>query len=296
MRLEVSIDKGSGFCYGVVRAIKTAEDFLEKAPVLYSLGAIVHNETEMERLAAKGLVTIGYEEFCNGIGGTDAPDVLIRAHGEPPRTYRTAREKGYRITDCTCPVVLKLQQRIREAASRLGDNGCVVIFGKVGHAEVNGLVGQAEDTGCAVHVVEDAKMLREMLSQGVFGNAARAEVFSQTTKDPEHYKEICSLLREHFADIAVHDTICRQVSSRHEGLRRFAADNDAVVFVAGRESSNGKVLFGLCLESNPRTHFVSFPQEIDPEWFSEGDKVGVCGATSTPKWLLEKVAARIKEF
>lgn len=296
MKLEVSIDRGSGFCYGVVRAIKTAEDFLERAPVLYSLGAIVHNETEMERLAAKGLVTIGYGEFCSGIEADGTPDVLIRAHGEPPGTYRTAKEKGYRITDCTCPVVLKLQQRIREAAGRLGKKGCVVIFGKVGHAEVNGLVGQTEGSGCGVHVVEDVGMLHKMLSDGTFGNASRAEVFSQTTKDPAHYREICSLLEGHFADIAVHDTICRQVSSRHGGLRQFAAANDAVVFVAGRESSNGKVLFGLCLESNPRTHFVSFPQEIVPEWFRDGDKVGVCGATSTPKWLLEKVAERIKEF
>ena len=219
-------------------------------------------------------------------------DSAMRCHGEPPRTYLLAQELGLDLIDCTCPVVLQLQSRIREAYGRIhAAGGQIVIFGKVGHAEVLGLVGQVD--GDAL-VVESLPMLEEAFAEGRVCLTGPVEVFSQTTKSPSEYAQICRVLKERLAGpVTVHDTICRQVSSRHDQLRAFARDHDVILFVSGRESSNGKVLYGLCRGENERTHHVVGPEEIRPEWLREGDRVGVCGATSTPKWLLEAVAQKI---
>lgn len=286
--LKVEVDPGSGFCGGVIRAISKAESFLDtKGTRLHSLGSIVHNEAELERIGSKGLVTIDADDLENLPGA----DVLIRAHGEPPSTYEKASEAGINIIDCTCPVVLQLQKRIREAYPALkAAGGTLVIFGKVGHAEVLGLVGQVG--GDAV-VVEDMPMLEDALASGRIRRGAPVEVFSQTTKSPQEYSEICSVLRSQAVDVTVHDTICRQVASRHEKLAAFAAGHDVVVFVSGRASSNGKVLSELCLGVNPRTYRIVSEDEISADWFEGAESVGICGATSTPKWLLDAVAQKI---
>ena len=283
--LTVETDPGSGFCGGVIRAISRAEKELSGTGKLYSLGAIVHNEAELERLGAKGLVTV------NGV--CDVPEggrVLVRAHGEPPSTYTDAAARGLSVIDCTCPVVLQLQRRIREAYVRLhedGRKGQVIIFGKIGHAEVLGLLGQVD--GDAL-VIEDAAMLHDAVRDGRIDFSEPVEIFSQTTKSPSEYAAICAEIRSRSARVTVHDTICSQVASRHEKLSGFARTHDVIVFVSGRSSSNGKVLFDLCRRENPRTHHIGSVEEIRPEWFRDGDRVGVCGATSTPKWLLETVA------
>ena len=255
VRLNVEIDPGSGFCGGVIRAIGRAEEYLSGGGTLYSLGAIVHNEAELERLGAKGLVTVS--------SVSEAPSgeaLLIRAHGEPPETYSSAAERNLSVIDCTCPVVLKGQ------------------------------------TGGGALVVQDLPMLEGLIAQGCIPKDGPLEIFSQTTKSPSEYREICSRLRKFLspqASFMVHDTICAQVARRHEKLREFAASHDAIVFVAGVSSSNGKVLYDLCKSVNERTHHIGGPSGIDYSWFSDGDSVGVCGATSTPSWLLEEVAAAL---
>ena len=293
MALEVEIDKYSGFCGGVIRAISRAERFLAASPGcrLYSLGAIVHNEAELKRLGEKGLVTVTKE----GLRDMEDPrneTLLIRAHGEPPETYSYAESIGINLIDCTCPVVLKLQKSIREAWERLHpQGGQVIIFGKVGHAEVLGLLGQVG--GDAV-VVEDLGMLLEALQEGEIRTDVPLEIFSQTTKSPSEYSGICDeLSRRAHAGIKVHRTICSQVASRHEQLSEFAAAHDIIIFVSGVSSSNGKVLYDLCKSINPRTFHISAPDETDPSWFRPGDRVGICGATSTPRWLLEDAAGHV---
>jgi 4-hydroxy-3-methylbut-2-enyl diphosphate reductase len=293
MALEVEIDKYSGFCGGVIRAISRAERFLTASPGrrLYSLGAIVHNEAELKRLGEKGLVTVTKE----GLRDMEDPrneTLLIRAHGEPPETYSYAESIGINLIDCTCPVVLKLQKSIREAWERLHpQGGQVIIFGKVGHAEVLGLLGQVG--GDAV-VVEDLGMLLEALQEGEIRTDVPLEIFSQTTKSPSEYSGICDeLSRRAQAGIKVHRTICSQVASRHEQLSEFAAAHDIIIFVSGVSSSNGKVLYDLCKSINPRTYHISAPDETDPSWFRPGDRVGICGATSTPRWLLEDAAGHV---
>ena len=305
MALQVEIEKHSGFCGGVIRAIGRAEKFLEESPgrTLYSLGDIVHNEAELRRLGEKGLVTVDKDGLMN-IPDPSSETLLIRAHGEPPQTYSSARELGLTVIDCTCPVVLKLQKSIREAYERVKPaGGQIVIFGKIGHAEVLGLLGQV--SGDAV-VIENMPMLLSALEDGSIQTDRPLEIFSQTTKSPVEYSEICKVLSETLPHIdspdgstgspsglTVHNTICSQVASRHEELADFALRHDVIVFVSGVSSSNGKVLFDLCKSRNQRTYHISDPSELEPEWFSDGDKVGVCGATSTPGWLLEQVAERI---
>ena len=285
--LKVERDPGSGFCGGVIRAITHAEDFLAMGDRLYSLGAIVHNEAELSRLQQRGLVTVGsLQEVPEGEA------VLIRAHGEPPATYQSARERQLKVIDCSCPVVLQLQRSIREAYARLhqdGARGQVIIFGRVGHAEVLGLLGQVE--GDAL-VVENRKMLEETMGQLDFSQPI--EIFSQTTKSPREYQEICDVLRQRGARLTVHNTICAQVASRHEKLAQFAQTHDVILFVAGKSSSNGKVLSDLCRSVNPRTYLVNSAAQIEAGWFRSGQSVGVCGATSTPKWLLEEVAYAVR--
>lgn len=304
MNITVEIDPDSGFCGGVIRAVDRAEEYLSGAEHsrLYSLGSIVHNEAELSRLRAAGLVTIGLSDLSSLHKGDS---LLIRAHGEPPSTYTKAEELGLEVIDCTCPVVLNLQKSIREAYARVNAaGGQIVIFGKVGHAEVLGLLGQVD--GDAV-VIENMDMFMEALSSGKIRLEGPVEIFSQTTKSPAEYSAICCALREAMAKehelseerfrgtglLTVHDTICRQVARRHERLSDFALRHDIIVFVSGSESSNGKVLCNLCRSLNIRTYHVSNEEGIRPEWFRHDDRVGVCGATSTPKWLLESVASRI---
>ena len=282
MAIQVEIEKHSGFCGGVIRAIGRAEKFLEESPgrTLYSLGDIVHNEAELRRLGEKGLVTVDKDGLMN-IPDPSSETLLIRAHGEPPQTYSLAQKLGLTVIDCTCPVVLKLQKSIREAYERVKPaGGQIVIFGKIGHAEVLGLLGQV--SGDAV-VIENMPMLLSALEDGSIRTDKPLEIFSQTTKSPVEYSEICKVLEScPGAGLQVHNTICSQVASRHEELADFALRHDVIVFVSGVSSSNGKVLFDLCKSRNQRTYHISDPSELEPEWFSDGDKVGVCGATSTP--------------
>ena len=301
MPLKVDIDPNSGFCGGVTRAIRIAESWLDdgKGSRLYSLGAIVHNEAELARLEAKGLVPLDPEDLRQMVSA-GGETLLIRAHGEPPETYRVAGELGFSVIDCTCPVVLKLQKSIKEAYDRLhsdGRNGQVVIFGKAAHAEVLGLLGQIG--GDAV-VIEDRAMLDKALAEGQLRTGGPIEIFSQTTKSPTGYVDICNVLSGEVArdggELVVHDTICSQVASRHSELEDFARNHDVVVFVSGRSSSNGMVLCDLCRQVNIRTYHIGTPGDIRREWFRPDDKVGVCGATSTPKWLLEEVAEKILHF
>lgn len=309
MNITVDIDSNSGFCAGVIRAVGKAEEFLEKSggEKLFSLGAIVHNDAELKRLEDKGLVCIDrddLEEMRDAAGEA----LLIRAHGEPPQTYVKARAHGFNVIDCTCPVVLNLQKSIREAWARMElRDGQIVIFGKPGHAEVLGLNGQVD--GRAV-VVENMQMLLSAVEDGSIDLMRPVEIFSQTTKSPAEYAAICSKLEvmmaeanelsvERFKGTAMfkaHDTICSQVASRHAKLSAFAMEHDIVIFVSGKSSSNGKVLCERCKSLNIRTYHIDSPEELRREWFRSDDRAGVCGAASTPKWLLEAVAKEILSF
>ncbi len=277
MNIRVEIDPRSGFCHGVVRAVEQAENYLQYSPRLYSLGAIVHNSVELERLKKKGLEILSIEE----VEQLHDDVILVRAHGEPPETYELARRNRLQVIDCTCPVVLKLQERVRETWRRIrASGGQVVIFGKKGHAEVNGLVGQ---TGGEAIVISSAEDLA-----GIDFSRPVA-LFSQTTKDPDEFRQIAARIREERPDAEVYDTICRQVVHRHQSLVEFAQNHSVILFVSGRESSNGKVLFELCRGVNTRTYRVENASQINPNWLQDGDFVGICGATSTPKWQLEEI-------
>ena len=298
--LTVDIDSNSGFCAGVIRAIGKAEEFLANnagsEKNLYSLGAIVHNDAELSRLVAKGLVTIDKEDL-EEMMNADGESLLIRAHGEPPQTYVQAESLGFSIIDCTCPVVLKLQQRIKEAYVRQQEKGegQIIIFGKIGHAEVLGLIGQTD--GNAI-VVENIPMLDELITEGAVRLDIPTEVFSQTTKSPAEYTMLCNRLKDACCEgvVNVHETICSQVATRHDRLSKFALEHDVILFVSGKASSNGKVLCDLCKSLNIRTYHIDSDTEIKREWFRADDKVGVCGATSTPKWLLEEVAQHVLDL
>jgi 4-hydroxy-3-methylbut-2-enyl diphosphate reductase len=289
MGLSPHIDEKSGFCYGVIRAVKQAESFLKTNSHLNSLGSIVHNTTEVSRLRDMGISVIDHDKLKQIKDST----VLIRAHGEPPSTYLTANENGIKIIDCTCPVVLKLQERIKKGYEEVKEEGgSLVIFGKKCHAEVNGLLGQVNGDALVVESKEDLAGLDFQKP---------IVVFSQTTKDTVGYANIIAEIKQRVADaggstdnVVSHNTICRQVSSRHPNLKQFAAKNDVVLFVSGKESSNGKVLFGTCKNSNPRSYKIESTSDIDPSWFNPGETVGICGATSTPTWQLEGVATFIK--
>ncbi len=300
--MRILIDSGSGCCNGVGRAISTAEKYLSEHGRLFSLGAIVHNDAEIRRLAGLGLRTVGYSDLPSLKGST----VLIRAHGEPPSTYDQASRYGVSLIDCTCPVVLALQKKIAAKYAAMSESGgTVVIFGKRGHAEVNGLVGQ---TGGHASVVENMADLEEKLASGEIDPSRPVALFSQTTKDPDEYSSIAARLKQASqavssgcnagdgcgkSSLEVFNTICRHVSSRHKALREFAAACSVVVFVCGRESSNGKVLFELCRSVNSRSYKVESAEELSAGMFFPDDIVGICGATSTTRWQLEKVAGAI---
>jgi 4-hydroxy-3-methylbut-2-enyl diphosphate reductase len=289
--IKVEIDNLSGFCYGVIRAIETAEKELEKNGVLFSLGEIVHNNVEVNRLKSKGLNTISHENINN----VEPKKILIRAHGEPPETYETAQNAGIEIIDCTCPVVLKLQERIKRAYGEAKQcNGSIVIFGKKRHAEVNGLVGQTEGDAIVIENIDEINQID--CSRPVY-------LFSQTTKSIEGFEELRNIIANRIeqsggdpAMFKAYNTICRQVSGRKPHLEDFARKHDVIIFVSGKQSSNGKVLYQSCKNANPNSYFVEQAHDINPEWFSGCNTVGVCGATSTPKWLMEDIAKKISEI
>jgi 4-hydroxy-3-methylbut-2-en-1-yl diphosphate reductase len=276
--LTVQIDENSGFCFGVVYAIEMAEDHLDEAGHLYCLGDIVHNDEEVARLRAKGLEIIDHEKLAQLHDTT----VLIRAHGEPPETYRLALANNITLIDASCPVVLKLQNRVRGAAE---EDAQIVIYGKPGHAEVNGLVGQTQGSAIVITGPNDLDKL---------DYSRPIALFSQTTKSTDRFYALKAEIEKRTSAFKANDTICRQVSNREPQLTVFSAQFDVVVFVSGKKSSNGKVLYDVCKGVNPRTYFISSAEELQPEWFAEAKTVGICGATSTPMWLMENVKASIE--
>ena len=282
----IEIDKNSGFCFGVVEAIRKAEETLQQQDVLYCLGDIVHSEAEVERLTQKGLKTIDYDQYFTMKDTT----VLLRAHGEPPSTYEYAQQNNIRLIDATCPVVLKLQQRIRKGReSDKIDNTQVVIYGKKNHAEVNGLVGQTYGKAIVIENVDEIDKI---------DFTRPIELYSQTTKDLEGFHLLALALKNRAIDVPVkiHDTVCRQVANRIPAIQKFSARFGLIIFVSGQKSSNGKMLFHICQSVNPNSKFVSSIEEIDEQWITGIDSVGICGATSTPKNLLEEVAEAVRQF
>ena len=282
--MKIEIDKGSGFCHGVVTAIHKAEEELAKGGPLYCLGDIVHNNREVDRLSELGLITIDHEQ----LNQLHDAKVLLRAHGEPPSTYETAQRNNIEIIDATCPVVLKLQQRIYEAYHTEAEpDAQIVIFGKNGHAEVLGLVGQTQGKAIVIDSLEAAKQLD--MSKSI-------RLFSQTTKSLEEFRMIVDYIQQHIskgATFQYSDTICRQVANRIPNIRKFAASHDLVFFVSGKKSSNGRILFHECQTVNPNTYFIDSAHEIDWRLLEGVQSVGICGATSTPKWLMESIQKAI---
>jgi 4-hydroxy-3-methylbut-2-enyl diphosphate reductase len=278
--LKVTIDQDSGFCFGVVYAIDMAEDILAEDGYLYCLGDIVHNDEEVNRLKAMGLRIISHEDMLD----IKNEKVLIRAHGEAPETYRLALENNITLIDASCPVVLKLQNRVKNSYD---NNEKVLLFGKHGHAEVIGLQGQTNN---------DALVFQDISELDQVDLPQKFTLYSQTTKSTAKFYEIKDELIKRGYDIKANDTICRQVSSRDEDLRKFVVNYDHIVFVSGKKSSNGKVLFDVCKSINPNTHFISSSEELSREMFRPGDKVGICGATSTPLWLMQEVKAVLEEY
>ena len=282
--MRIEIDDKSGFCFGVVRAITEAERALGSGATVYSLGDIVHNRIEVQRLERLGLKTVTHADMPRLAGCR----LFIRAHGEPPTTYAAARELGIEVIDATCPVVARLQRRVIQAHERMRPTGGqVVILGKRGHAEVVGLTGQVPDPTIVIEGAEDLPSID--FSRPVY-------FLSQTTQSIALFEELGAEMRRRAADpdgVCIDDTICRQVSNREQHLTEFSKRFDAVIFVCGRKSSNGKVLSEVCRRANARTHVVEEASEIEPEWFDGIASVGICGATSTPKWLMQEVADRI---
>ena len=289
--IQIEIDEGSGFCFGVTTAIKKAEEELAQGRPLYCLGDIVHNGMECDRLREMGLITINHEEMRK----LHDVKVLLRAHGEPPETYELARRNHIEIIDATCPVVLQLQKKIKqqyetspklpageESAASSSRGGSIVIFGKKGHAEVLGLVGQTQSSAIVIESFEEVTKLD--FTRDIY-------LYSQTTKSLDEFHRIIDYIQSHMAPNATFksfDTICRSVANRMPNISQFATKHDLILFVCGRKSSNGKVLYNECLRVNPNTHLVEDPQEIQKEWLEGIQTVGICGATSTPRWLMEQ--------
>lgn len=278
--LRVEIDHNSGFCFGVVYAIEMAEDILEECGQLYCLGDIVHNDEEVKRLENKGLEIINHEELQQIF---DAK-VLIRAHGEPPSTYKLALRNNLELIDASCPVVLKLQNRIKNSFDKKEQ---IYIYGKHGHAEVVGLLGQTNNEAVVFQSLEELDL--ENMPKDI-------TLYSQTTKSTDKFYEINEVLKENGIAVNTNDTICRQVSNRDKELRNFACQFDRVIFVSGTKSSNGKVLYKVCKEQNEQTYFVSSLDDVKAEWFEKGESVGICGATSTPMWLMEDVKQHLEKL
>ncbi len=279
----IEIDPHSGFCFGVVNAIEKAEETLAKDNILYCIGDIVHNNIEVDRLKDQGLKTINHSEF----GKLSNAKVLFRAHGEPPLSYSIAKENNIEVIDASCPVVLNLQKKIKKTFLDLKkSDGQILIYGKKGHAEVNGLVGQTEGKAIVIEFVEDLKKVD--FDKPVI-------LFSQTTKTISGFKEITDILKSECRnELKVNDTICRKVSNRMPNIRDFAKKHDVIIFVSGKKSSNGKLLYDVCKQENSQSYFVSHPDEVKNVWFTEAKSVGISGATSTPSWLMEQIAETIK--
>jgi len=283
----VTVDQNSGFCPGVVSAIRKAEEQLADSDRLYCLGDIVHNSEEVSRLEQMGLRTIDHEQLMQ----LEHTRVLFRAHGEPPTTYDMAASREIEVIDATCPVVLQLQKRIKAVYEETRSDAIppqIVIFGKKGHAEVNGLVGQTQGTAIVIERPED-------MDKVDFSRPVR--LFSQTTMPVDQFRQLATSMQERMqepADFAYRDTICRQVANRIPHLREFSRQHDVVLFVSGKKSSNGKALFGVCHEENPRSYFISHPEDVTPAMVAGASSVGICGATSTPKWQMEAVAEKLK--
>ena len=279
------IDDGSGFCFGVTTAIKKAEEELARGEKLYCLGDIVHNGMECDRLRDMGLITINHDEMRQ----LHNAKVLLRAHGEPPETYELARKNNIEIIDATCPVVLKLQKRIKEQYDENNDRQ-IVIFGKKGHAEVLGLVGQTQSKAIVIESSDEVTKLD--FSRDIY-------LYSQTTKSLDEFNSIIEYIKAHISPDATFksfDTICRSVANRMPNISKFAAKHDLILFVCGRKSSNGKVLYNECLRVNPNSHLIEDPKEIDPTWLEGIESVGICGATSTPRWLMEQCSEAIQKM
>jgi 4-hydroxy-3-methylbut-2-enyl diphosphate reductase len=287
--MNIAIDKNSGYCFGVEFAIQMAEDEMASGEQLYCLGDIVHNSMEVERLTKKGLKIIDKEDLKT----LSNCKVLIRAHGEPPETYQLALKNNIELIDASCPVVLKLQNRVKHAFDDMEQKGGqIVIYGQVGHAEVIGLTGQTRDKALIITNEND-------LDKIDFHRPVT--LFSQTTKSTQGFYHIKALIEErihavgknHLTEFDANDSICRQVSNREPQLQKFAKEHDVIIFVSGKKSSNGKALYGVCKNQNERSYFVENENEVEPDWFSATDSVGICGATSTPMWLMENVAEKI---
>ncbi len=284
--IEVTIDSGSGFCFGVTTAINKAEEELSRGGKLYCLGDIVHNSEEVDRLHKLGMSTITHDDLPN----LHRSRVILRAHGEPPSTYITASKYGIELIDATCPVVLQLQRRVKECYDNNKNHTQIVIYGKKGHAEVNGLVGQTNGTAIVVETPAELDLID--FSRDV-------ALFSQTTKSIEGFKEMRDEISRRLIDGATlisHDTICRQVANRVNSLKEFASRHDLVLFVSGAKSSNGRFLLKECIEVNPNTHLVSNENDVLAKWLDNVNSVGVCGATSTPRWLMERVRDRVLDI
>ncbi|MBO4895299.1 MAG: 4-hydroxy-3-methylbut-2-enyl diphosphate reductase [Prevotella sp.] len=287
----IEIDNGSGFCFGVTTAIKKAEEELAQGETLYCLGDIVHNGMECERLREMGLITINHDQMRE----LHNAKVLLRAHGEPPETYELARKNNIEIIDATCPVVLKLQKRIKEQYETSpnlpeGEEAQIVIFGKKGHAEVLGLVGQTHSSAIVIESSDEVTKLD--FTRDIY-------LYSQTTKSLDEFRRIIDYIQTHISPNATFksfDTICRSVANRMPNISQFATKHDLVLFVCGRKSSNGKVLYNECLRVNPNTHLIEDPQEIEPDWLKGIESVGICGATSTPRWLMEQCRDAIQNM
>ena len=286
--MKVTIDPDAGFCFGVERAIAAAEAELGKNNSMLCLGEIVHNTAELDRLTAKGLKVVSQDDFSSIVG----EKVMFRAHGEPPETYEKARAAGIDIIDASCPIVLRLQQKIKSIYLESKGEAQIVIFGKPGHPEVIGLQGQARNSAIVVHKPEDISAI----------NFTRpVQVFCQTTMSHESYDAICLLIQKAMksagnTDLTVNKSFCRQVSGRTHTLKEFALANDLIVFASDKKSSNGEFLFNVCRSVNPTSYFVHGPSELDPAWFENVESVGVTGATSTPGWLMEEVADSIENI
>ncbi len=285
MNVSIEIDEGSGFCFGVVNAIRKAEDALKNGKTLYCLGDIVHNSMEVNRLEELGLKTIDIKAFETLTNET----VLLRAHGEPPSTYQKAKMNNNQLIDATCPVVLQLQRSVLAAHKKtIKNNGQVVIFGKKGHAEVNGLVGQTNGKAIVIESIKDIHKVD--ISRPVY-------LFSQTTMRVDKFLEIKASFEQNIADqstLEVHNTVCKRVSGRIKALQEFSKRNDVIIFVSGKKSSNGKALHSECLKVNKKSYMVADETEVESSWLTQASKIGICGATSTPDWLMHKVAKCIE--
>lgn len=287
----VEIDQNSGFCFGVVYAIQKAEEVLKSEKYLFCLGDIVHNNVEVERLSKLGLKTINHEEFKR----LKNCKVLIRAHGEPPETYRIALENNIELIDASCPVVLKLQNKIKNGYDTVKlIDGQLVIYGKQGHAEVNGLVGQTMGNAIVINSIDDLSKID--FSKPVY-------IFSQTTQSKDGFFNISNEIKKRLIEngltedsFIAYDTICRQVSSREPQLKKFSSKHDVIIFVSGKKSSNGQILFQICKSVNTNSYFVSIVEDLKAEWFVDVKSVGICGATSTPMWLMKEIEEKIKKY